>query len=386
MTLFEQAAVLENPNKAFAFVTITSSTGSAPRSQRRKSIEMVCGGEMVGEGRFPGALDHISGDSAEILLKTGIERGWITEKTALLIATHKHDVSALREALKSPTEYIGLLGSKKKVKLFFDKMIQSGFTQKDLDRVHAPVGLDIGTETPEEISLSILAEIMKKQSRSSGSSLSLSKKNTAPLVIVRGAGEIPLLPEKWGLDFLCFSGHKGYLAPAGTGAFYLKDPEKLPPLKQGGTGSRSSEEIQPEFLPDKYESGTPNIPGMAGWLHSLMYLRSAKDSSTADRIHEGLIEKLHSLKGLKIIAHPDGNTSPSYTRVLSVVPENMALSELTGILNKHEIAVRAGLHCAPGAHKTLGTLQTGGTIRFSTGLFNTSHDIQKVYEILKESL
>lgn len=202
----------------------------------------------------------------------------------------------------------------------------------------------------------------------------------------QAAGEVPLFPEKWGLDFLCFSGHKGYLAPAGTGAFYLKDPERLPPFKQGGTGSRSSEEIQPDFLPDKFESGTPNIPGMAGWLHSLKYLKSVKDFSTADRIQEELIEKLRSLNGIRVIAHPEEESAPSYTRVLSVVPLNITLSDLTGILNNHGIAIRTGLHCAPGAHKTLGTLKAGGTIRFSTGLFNTSHEIQRVYEILKESL
>ena len=284
MSLFEKAAALEKGNKTFALVTITSSKGSAPRSQGRmivlpdrtsfgtigggkaeemlirsaveclkvgdsrsvsykldsgkseKSIDMVCGGdmeffievflpkpslfltggghvnlavsrladylgypyvvadtrpEMVSKERFPSALDHITGASAESLLQTGIDRGWISNKTALLIATHEHDVSALREALQTSTEYIGLLGSKKKVKLFFQKMTDAGFTQEDLDRVYAPVGLDFGTETPEEISLSILAEIMQQQNRTSGKSLSLSKKyRTKPLAIIRGAGDL----------------------------------------------------------------------------------------------------------------------------------------------------------------------------------------------------
>ncbi len=140
--------------------------------------------------RFPGALGRLEGDSSADLFRSAREKGWITEKTAILIATHNHDDSALREALSTEAVYIGMLGSKRKVKLFFEKMLHQGFQEKDLQRVYAPVGLDIGTETPEEIALSIMAEIMQVQSGGSGRSLAGNRKALPPLAIVRGAGDL----------------------------------------------------------------------------------------------------------------------------------------------------------------------------------------------------
>jgi selenocysteine lyase/cysteine desulfurase len=202
----------------------------------------------------------------------------------------------------------------------------------------------------------------------------------------QAAGETSLFPEKWGIDFFCFSGHKSLLGPAGTGGLYIRDPERLSPLKRGGTGSRSSEEIQPDVLPDKFESGTQNIPGLAGWLHSMTYLKTAGTAEQTNREHESFLEKLRSLDKLEIIGHPPEVENLSYTSVISVYPKNRPLSVLTEILNRNDIAVRNGLHCAPGAHKTLQTFERGGTIRFSTGPFNTTHEIQTVYDLLKESL
>ena len=94
----------------------------------------------------------------------------------------------------------------------------------------------------------------------------LAGKKGIPLCVdaAQGGGEVPLYPEAWGIDFLCFAGHKGLLGPAGTGGFYIRDPGRIEPLITGGTGSRSREEEQPETMPDKFESGTPNIPGHAG--------------------------------------------------------------------------------------------------------------------------
>jgi cysteine desulfurase / selenocysteine lyase len=214
----------------------------------------------------------------------------------------------------------------------------------------------------------------------------LAAKEGIPVCVdaAQAAGERDLYPEKWGMDFLSFSGHKGMLGPAGTGGLYIKDPDRLPPFKRGGTGSRSSEELQPDFLPDKFESGTPNIPGLAGWHHSLIYLKKTKGTESIDALYETFLHKLRSLQSLKIIGHPEEAAGLPYTPVLSLVPLKRSLSDLTRILNENGIAVRTGLHCAPGAHRTLGTLKGGGTIRFSPGRFNTSHEISTVYHILKE--
>ena len=140
--------------------------------------------------RFPRALGRLEGDNSADIFRSAREKGWITEKTAVLIATHNHDDSALQEALSTDASYIGMLGSKRKVKLFFDRMRQKGFTEQDLKKVFAPVGLDLGTETPEEIALSIMAEIMQVQSGSTGDSLTLNRPPRAPLAIVRGAGDL----------------------------------------------------------------------------------------------------------------------------------------------------------------------------------------------------
>ncbi len=205
----------------------------------------------------------------------------------------------------------------------------------------------------------------------------------------QAAGETPLYPQAWGADYFCFSGHKGLLAPAGTGGLYIRDPETLTPLKRGGTGSRSNEEFQPDFLPDKFESGTPNIPGLAGWLHSMAYLINRDTEEGPDETFTLFLNKVRMLEEegkLKIIGHPQNTEQLSYTKVLSLYPLNRSLSDLTGILNENDIAVRAGLQCAPGAHQTLRSFDGGGTIRFSSGPFNTNHEISKVIELLKESL
>ena len=167
----------------------------------------------------------------------------------------------------------------------------------------------------------------------------------------QAAGEIPLYPEKWDMDFLCFSGHKGMLAPAGTGGVYIKDPDRLPPLKYGGTGSRSSEEIQPDFLPDKFESGTPNIPGLAGWLLQPLLPDGISGPREAESVFNHLLKRIRSLKSLEVIGHPEDEKGLNYSRVLSVRPRNRSVADLTAILNDRNIAVRSGLHCAPGAHR-----------------------------------
>jgi len=147
--------------------------------------------DIISEERYPGALDRISGGDATELISKGIDKGWISGRTAMLIATHNHDDTALNAALKTPAAYIGMLGSRRKVRLFLDRMRNNGYSESELNRIFAPVGLDLGTETPEEIAVSILAEIMQNLSGRTGRSLSRLQRSAAPpLVIVRGAGDL----------------------------------------------------------------------------------------------------------------------------------------------------------------------------------------------------
>ena len=217
----------------------------------------------------------------------------------------------------------------------------------------------------------------------------LARKKAVPICVdaAQGGGETELYPEKWGIDYLCFAGHKGLLGPAGTGGFYIKDPESLPPFISGGTGSRSREEEQPEHMPDRFESGTPNIPGFAGLLHSLTFLmESAALREESDRRFEGFLASLREINGIRIIGRPENAELKSYTRVISILPEQGSLTELTALMDRQNIALRSGLHCAPAAHRTLGTFTAGGTLRISPGLFSSDNDLEVFIEILKKAL
>jgi cysteine desulfurase family protein len=223
----------------------------------------------------------------------------------------------------------------------------------------------------------------------------LAGKKGVPLCVdaAQGGGEIPLYPEKWGIDFLCFAGHKGLLGPSGTGGFTIRDPERLMPLILGGTGSRSREEEQPDMMPDKFESGTPNIPGLAGLLHSLNFIIDSESLHLeAKNRTKRFVEELSELEGIRIVGRPSargsgGKTpeeSPSYLRVISLLPVIGTLTELTAFINSKDMAVRSGLQCSPSAHKTLKTFDAGGTLRLSPGLFTTDGELNEFMTTLKE--
>lgn len=187
-----------------------------------------------------------------------------------------------------------------------------------------------------------------------------------------------------GVDFYCFSGHKGLLGPAGTGGFYIREVMEINPLTEGGTGSLSEEEEQPDFIPDRYESGTRNLPGYAGLAASTAFI--LKTGAENIGIHEkelaaAMIEGLTSIKGIKVVGPEDMEVRNS---VVSFYHERVDVSDLAEALDEAEIAQRMGLHCAPSTHRTLGTFDRGGTIRFSPGYFNCMEDIEKAVETVKD--
>ena len=175
----------------------------------------------------------------------------------------------------------------------------------------------------------------------------------------QSAGSLPVSLENWGADFIAMPGHKGLLGPQGTGILLCGAEPK--PLLQGGTGSNSANQEMPDFLPDMAEAGTLNVPGIAGLGAGLAYLRSKgiekigrKEAAQAARCVEGLRGM-----GIQVFsgAHQAG--------VVSFVPP-MDCEEYAQRLANHGIAVRAGLHCAPLAHESADTLQSG-TVRISFG-------------------
>ena len=200
------------------------------------------------------------------------------------------------------------------------------------------------------------------------------------------AGVFPIDMEAMHIDALAFTGHKGLLGPQGIGGFILQ-PDMVPlvqPLIAGGTGSISHEEQMPSFMPDRFEAGTMNLPGIMGLHAALCWLE--RETIAAVRSHElELTERFLSgaldIPCLRVVGRQD---IAGRAGVVSVVPENADPALAADALDReYGIMVRVGLHCAPNAHKTLGTFPTG-TIRFSFGRWNTPQQVDTALSALRE--
>lgn len=188
------------------------------------------------------------------------------------------------------------------------------------------------------------------------------------------------------LDMLAFPGHKALLGPTGIGGLYIREGVELEllPLKEGGTGTGSELAGQPQELPYRYESGTLNTSGIAGLGAALSFLikeGQARITSHIDELTKRFIEGCREISGLQIYGPP---STEERVGVVSLNIEGLAPDELAFILDEvYEVAVRAGLHCAPLAHRTLGTYPTGAA-RFSFGYHNTPEEIDAAVGALAE--
>ncbi|MBC3888155.1 aminotransferase class V-fold PLP-dependent enzyme [Acetobacterium paludosum] len=200
------------------------------------------------------------------------------------------------------------------------------------------------------------------------------------------AGIFPINMAETSIDGLCFTGHKGLLGPQGIGGVIMKDDlaEQITSLVQGGTGSRSESFEMPDFLPDKFESGTLNIPGIYGLSKALDYLQEKGLGSILNmemELTQRLISGIQSIENLDLIGIPDINNRSAVVSIVSVKKDNAQVAfELD---QSYGIMTRVGLHCAPLAHKTLGTYPQG-TIRLSLGHFNTSEEVDYCLNALNE--
>lgn len=214
-----------------------------------------------------------------------------------------------------------------------------------------------------------------------------------PLVVdaAQTAGVIPLDMRACGASAVCFTGHKGLLGPQGTGGCVL-DPEfaaGLEALVAGGTGSSSDSEEMPPFMPDRLEAGTPNLPGLAGLAAALGWLEKtgmgtvrAHEQALTQRLIDGLAP-LATAGRVCLVGLP---TAEGRTGVVSIQTPGHDLAQVAHDLDaRYGIQTRVGLHCAPSAHKTLGTYPTG-TIRFSLGWANTEADVNLAISALGELL
>lgn len=194
------------------------------------------------------------------------------------------------------------------------------------------------------------------------------------------AGAYPVDVAADGVDLLGFTGHKGLCGPMGAGGLIVGDRvdvERLAPLKRGGTGSNSEREEQPDFLPDKYESGTANVVGLAGLAAGLRFVLA--NGVETIRAHEvaltrRLIAGLQSMPNVTVYGGLDAElqTATVSFNVAGWLPSDVGLR----LDEEFDILCRVGLHCAPAAHKTIGTFPTGA-VRFGLSYFNTTEEIDR---------
>ena len=202
------------------------------------------------------------------------------------------------------------------------------------------------------------------------------------------AGVIPIDVKAYHIDALCFTGHKGLLGPQGIGGIILTKEmaQILTPLIAGGTGSFSHLETMPTNMPDAFEAGTLNLPGIIGLNEGVSYIESIGMENIHNHelaLTKAFLEGLHSITGVNIIGKPD---IQDRTAVVSITIDDMDAASIAYELeSKYHIMTRVGLHCAPRAHQTLGTYPEG-TVRFSFGYANTYEDVETALSALHRIL
>lgn len=196
--------------------------------------------------------------------------------------------------------------------------------------------------------------------------------------LAQSAGHCKVELDNWDIDFAAFTGHKGLLGPSGTGGIYIKNPDLVNPFIYGGTGSNSESFEMPSFIPDKFEAGTPNVAGLTGLLGALentpVPLHTKKDFTE-------LLDNISSIPELTVYK---AESIQKQGPLFSVNHCDYSCSELAHILyEKYNIETRSGLHCAPLAHKTLGTFPSG-TVRFALSVYHTKEDFDYLVNALKK--
>ena len=197
------------------------------------------------------------------------------------------------------------------------------------------------------------------------------------------AGHLPVHVEPLGVDLLAFTGHKGLLGPQGTGGLWVRPGIELPPLAWGGTGGDSDSEGMPDRLPDRLEAGSQNGPGLAGLLAGVRWVLDRGPESLHLReteLKNRLLERCREIPGLQVRS-PD---APKSMGIVCVTHESLDPAALALRLDRdYGVMVRAGLHCAPGAHVALGTGRTGA-VRMSVGWATTLNDIDRAADALAQ--
>jgi cysteine desulfurase family protein len=200
-------------------------------------------------------------------------------------------------------------------------------------------------------------------------------------------GHIPVLAKHLSADLIAAPGHKGLLGHLGTGMLYIAPGIEplLRATRQGGTGTASENDWQPESLPDKYESGNHNVPGIVGLGAALAYLAERKVDDIRgheQRLTSRLLDGLKSIANLTIYGPQD---AARQVGVVSIAIDGYDPQEVATMLDTaYSVQVRSGFHCAPLMHASLGTRDLGGTVRISIGAFTTSEEIDRTIRAVGE--
>lgn len=206
-----------------------------------------------------------------------------------------------------------------------------------------------------------------------------------PLLVdaAQTAGVLDVSLQSLGADMIAMPGHKGLLGPHGTGVLVLGRGMLPRPVIVGGTGSQSESMLQPSQLPDRYESGTANLPGIAGLLVGARFALAHREEieSYEGELARHMRAQLSAIHGLRVLGH----SGVPRVGVVSFVPDAMDAGELCDTLSRQGFALRAGLHCAPSIHQWLGTLHTGAC-RASVGIYNTRQDIDALAQAVERIL
>ena len=203
----------------------------------------------------------------------------------------------------------------------------------------------------------------------------------------QSAGHLPIDVQADGIDLLAAPGHKGLLGPLGTGFLYVRPgiEKVLRPLKEGGTGSASEQDRQPDFMPDKYEPGSHNAIGIAGLLEGALWVAEQTVQKLAAHDQELVRTFLEGIRDIEGLTYYGPRGGKDRIGVFSIRVEGYDPQELSAVLEgSYGILTRPGLHCAPLAHEAIGTAAMGGTTRLSFGPFTTRQDVTFAAEALAQ--
>lgn len=199
----------------------------------------------------------------------------------------------------------------------------------------------------------------------------------------QSAGVRPIDVQAMKIDMLAFPGHKCLYGPQGTGGLYISPEVDLRPLLTGGTGTQSELLHQPVSRPERYESGTLNVPGLAGLAKGVDFILKTGVDAIEEKEYELTARLISGIRQYDNITIWGPQTAKNRAAVLSITIDGYEPQDISIYLDQiFDIAVRSGLHCAPYAHETLGTLDKGGTVRISPGYFTTEEEIDACIEAI----